>query len=149
MTSPVVKTVLIALLSLSLFCISCSTNETWTEEEKQNFRHYINSAEADILVAQLINQAQPFSSMSKETAVEILRLRRYALEQAKLVSNDVLEKALSGLSQPYRELYQRSLELQIKNFAVGDVSAEIEGSRLHDQWVDWINPRQPKIRVPR
>jgi hypothetical protein len=71
------------------------------------------------------------------------------LAEARLVTDDVLEKAMAGLSVPYRQLYQRSLELQIRNLEAGDIDAEIEGSRLHDQWVDWIAPRQKRFRVPK
>ena len=66
-----------------------------------------------------------------------------------MVRDDVLEKATEGLSVTYRQLYQRSLELQIRNLEVGDNNAALEGSRLHDQWVDWIAPRQKRFRVPK
>ena len=78
----------------------------------------------------------------------MLRLRKLAFAEARLVRDDVLEKALPGLSRAYRQWYERSLELRIHNLEVGDVVAEVEGSRLHDQWVDWITPRQRQIRVP-
>ncbi len=135
--------------SAGLITIACGTGTPWSTEDKENFTHYINSAEADIAAAELRNQGQPFVEISSEVVGEMLRLKRLALAEARLVSDDILEKALAGLSGPYRQLYQPSLELQIRNLEIGDIAAEVEGSRLHDQWVNWITPRQLQIRVPK
>jgi hypothetical protein len=118
-------------------------------EEKGNFHHYIASAEADIAAVNLSNNGQPFGAISDETIHQILELKKRALAEAKLVRDDVLEKAFVGMSDRYRHFYQRSLELQVRSLEVKDLSAEIEGSRLHDEWVDWIEPRQVQIRVPK
>jgi len=74
---------------------------------------------------------------------------RLALDEAKLVRDDVLEKAYPGMSKPFRDKFQRSLELQIRNLEHGDAAAEIAGSFLHDEWVDWINVRRREIKISR
>ena len=53
------------------------------------------------------------------------------------------------MSVPFRQNYQRGLELRLRNLEYGDVQAELEGSRLLDDWVDWVNQRGREARFPR
>lgn len=71
------------------------------------------------------------------------------VEMIQQVRDDVLEKALPGLSVPYRLLFQRSLELQVRNLERGDIGAEMTGSALHDEWVDWIAAPGREVRIPK
>jgi hypothetical protein len=133
-------------LSLAVIC-ACAGSSEWTSEEKANALHYLRAAEADIAASQLVNQR---GGPDITAAVpEILRLKRTALMEAQQVRDSVLEKALPGLSEPYRLLFQRSLELQIRNLERGDLEAEITGSALHDEWVDWISAPGREVRIPK
>jgi len=149
MTRSYVTYMVTGLLIVTIVAGACREGDSWSSGEKQNYSHYISSSKASIAAVKLSNQSQAFRELSPEVVAEMLRLMKVALQEARLVADSVLEKAFVGLSTPYRQLYQRSLELQIMNLESGDLAAAIKGSRLHDEWVDWIVPRQQQIRVPR
>lgn len=80
---------------------------------------------------------------------EFVRLMRVALFEAKLLRDEVLAKANEELPKQFRNLYQQSLELRLRNLELGDMTAEIKGSALHDQWVEWFNANRSAIRIPK
>jgi hypothetical protein len=121
----------------------------WTQEEKENIAHFFNSREADQRAVRLSNSGEPFTTFTQEEWAEFVRLKKLALAESKLIRDEVLAKANSELPKRYRQLYQRSLELQIQNMEVGDINAEIEGASLHDSWVDWINANKHSIKIPK
>jgi len=135
--------------ALYVFFAACSNKPQWTPEERLNIEHFLNCEKADNVAARLANSGMGFSAMSSDEVAELLQLKKKALTEAQAVRDDVLAKAHPDLPQHFRLEYQRSLELQIRNLEVGDVSAEIEGSNLHDKWVDWINSHNEEIRIPK
>ena len=129
-------------LAVVLSLLSCSERTAWTAEEKTNAIHFMQAAESDLVATQILNKGLALAAADYST---ILAHRHQALKHAQLVRDDVLEKALPGMSSIFRAKFQRSLELQIRNLEVGDAQAEVSGSRLHDEWVDWISVRDVKI----
>ncbi len=134
-------------LVMGTFVIACTAEPDWTAEEKENALHYLRSSQADLAAVKANNQLGESGprEMPEDAYRYVLTQKKMALEEAKLVRDNVLEKACPGMSVPFRQKYQRSLELQIRNLETGDVQAEIMGSALHDEWVDWINARRVKI----
>ena len=135
-------------VGLILMSVACGGNPTWTEEEIANSEHYHASAAAYQRTVRISNQGGP-GVMSTAEVNQIRELLRTALQEARLVRDDVLEKALRGMSLPFRQKYQRGLELQLRNMEGGSATAEVAGSALIDEWIDWINPRRSEARFPR
>ncbi len=135
----------LVLLLVSGLLASCSGQVTeWSEDDKQNIRHFFISRDANQAATALSNSSR--GSFSQE---EFLTLRRLALAEARLVNDSVLAKAHPDLPERYRNLYQASLEYSINALEKGDNAASIKGSSLHDQWVDWFNAHKSKIRIPK
>lgn len=96
------------------------------------------------------NAGEPFSNIDDLTLIQLKRLRQEALSEAKQVDDAVLAKAHPDLPEKWRNFYQRSLELRIKNLdSGGNINAEILGSELHDRWVDWYRAHKGEIKIPR
>ena len=87
---------------------------SWTDDQKENARHFFASTEASQAATRLGNAGPAYSTIPESTISEMRRLRRLALAESVLVRDDVLEKAMPGMSVPWREKYQRALELQIQ-----------------------------------
>jgi hypothetical protein len=89
--------------------------------------------------------------LSRAELAKILKLKRTALSEAKLVDDAVLAKAHPDLLNRFRQLYQEGLELRILNMesAGGNPEAESAGLRLHDQWADWCNDNRNAISFPK
>jgi hypothetical protein len=134
---------------LVLLVYSCSSQPSWTDEELDNLEHFFRSAEADQEAVRIGNQGPAFSAIPEEDVQQMLEHLKLALREAKLIKDSVLDKAHPELREHFRDQYQKSLELKIKNLEDGDVTAEIIGSTLHDQWVDWINAHNKEIKIPK
>ena len=139
----------LALLVLSSLLLGCSkSNSNWTDEEKANIEHFHKSGEASRKVVRISNSGSS-GAITPNEAKQIIRLTNLALSEAKLVRDDVLAKAHPQLPQKFRALYQRSLELQVLNFKIGDFEKEVEAGKLHDSWIDWINTNKGQVKIPR
>jgi hypothetical protein len=121
----------------------------WTDEEKSNIQHFFASGEASKKAVRISNSGKAYSIVPAPEMVEIIKLTKVALSEAKLVRNDVLKKAHPDLPEKYRQLYQKSLELQLSGFTSGEILKEIQAGKLHDSWVDWINSNNKKIKIPK
>ena len=139
-----------SLLGLLSVVVACGDRvSSWTPEDKENIGHFFASQKADLAAVRLSNSGAPFSMMSEAERDEIVRLKRLALSEAKLLKDELLAKANGNLPQQFRALYQQSLELQLRNLEVGDIDAELKGSALHDQWVEWFNANKRAIKIPK
>jgi len=143
------RKLVLALLILPCLLLGCGkSNLNWTDEEKANIEHFHKSGEASRKAVRIINSGSSGAISSNETK-QIIRLTNLALSEAKLVRDDVLAKAHPQLPKKYRTLYQRSLELQVINFKIGNFKKEVEAGKLHDSWVDWININKGQVKIPR
>lgn len=138
---------LLAILSVVAAC--GDPVASWNLEDKENIRHFFASQMADLDAVRLSNAGASYSIMSEAERNEFVRLVRVALSEAKLLRDEVLAKANRDLPKQFRTLYQQSLELRLRNLELGDITAEIKGSALHDQWVEWFNANKSVIRVPK
>jgi hypothetical protein len=120
----------------------------WTDAEKANSKHMLLSWQADLAAIRLSNGRQsPVLSAEEET--ERLSLKRTALEEARLVSDEVLAKAHSQLPSHFRGEYERGLELAIQALEEKDEKANAEGMILQEKWVDWFNTNKRSIVIPK
>ncbi len=131
------------------FALTDGAKASWTDQQRENARHIVKSFDARQAATKLANQGPPYSSVPPAETQERQRLYHVALDEARQVTDEVLEKVLPGLGKPFREKYQRSIELQLQAIDQANVAAEIAGSQLHDEWVDWINPRLRQLRIPK
>ena len=138
---------LLAILSVVAAC--GDPVASWNLEDKENIRHFFASQKADLDAVRLSNAGASYSIMSEAERNEFVRLVRVALSEAKLLRDEVLAKANRDLPKQFRALYQQSLELRLRNLELGDITPEIKGSALHDQWVEWFNANKSVIRVPK
>ena len=116
----------------------------WTPEEKENASHIFRSAEADIKATRIMNRLGTFQIPDSIFEV-VTELQRKALEEARMVREEVLEKAAPGMARPYQDYYKRSLELRLVHAENGDNISSIQASQLHDRWVDWSRAHPPRV----
>ena len=126
-------------------------DENWTDEEKENIKHFFGSFDTDMGAIRISNRGPAFSTLSPNEVAEILRLEKKALAEAEALRDEVLAKAHPDLPRHYRDEFQKSLELRIRNFEAeaGDLPAEVEASVLHDRWVGWYSRHRKQIKIPK
>jgi hypothetical protein len=123
-------------------------NSGWSNEEKRNFCHFLNSQRADNQAARISNSMSP-GYATEQQASEILTLWRQALQEASLVNDSVLDKTHPDLKDKYRNQYQKALQYQIAAFEQKNVSYSVTGSKMKSDFIDWFSSTKGKFRVPK
>ena len=122
----------------------------WTKEEKDNAKHIVRSYEADLESIRLSNE-RTTPKFNDETKNEIIRLKTIALQEARLVTDDTLDKVHPQFREHFRNEYQRGIELRLLNMndLSGNDKAESMGLELHSRWADWWNANKGQINIPK
>lgn len=136
-----------SLLVLAILFSSCGKPD-FTDEEGRQARLFLEVQKADLQAIQIQNSGQAFGKIKKEGYLEMLRLRKKALDMARQIPDQVLVKIHKDLPVEFSK-YKKSLSLQIANLEEGDIRAEIVGCALHDKWVDWFNANKSDLRIPK
>ena len=122
----------------------------WTPEMRQNAVYFIQSLELVLEATAISNRGGP-GVMREEEVRAIASLWREALNEAEAVRDDVLDLIHPELRGRFRSQFAEGLRLRLLNVQTpdGDLSAEVEGSRLLEAWGDWYTRERRNIRVPR
>ncbi len=138
------RLVLLALIVVSV--LSCV--QQWTQEEKENAKHFLNSLSLVIEAHTNSNKEGP-GVMSTQDFAKHISLYQRAFDEAKLVRDDILDKIHPELRNNYRMYFQKGAELRIGAWTNGNNYDEIQGSALMDSWGDWYEKNQGNIKIPR
>ena len=142
-------TTTLRLVLLSFMVVSvASCGQKWTQEEKENANHFLNSLSLVIEAHSNSNKGDP-GEMSKRDFEQTLSLYRRALSEANLVRDEVLDKMHPELKSNFRMHFQKGAELRISAWANRKTYDEIQGSALMDLWGDWFEKNRSNIKIPR
>lgn len=136
------------LLAIIMMGCVASCDQKWTQNEKENARHFLKSLELVSEAHSISNRGGP-GLMSKQDFEKILTLYQLALSESQLVRDVVLDKANSELKNNYRMYFQKGIELRISAWTNRKPYDEIQGSALMDSWVDWLEKNRHNIKIPR
>jgi len=125
-----------------------SDNSGWSNEEKRNFCHFLNSQRADSQAARISNSTSVGYATEQQVS-EILTLWRQALREASLVNDSVLDKTHPDLRDKYRNHYQKALQYQIAAFEQENISYSLTGSKMKSDFIDWFSSAKGRFRVPK
>lgn len=76
--------------------------------------------------------------VKKEIVDNHIILLEKAVEAAKKVDLNILEKLNKGFGKKYKQKYLRSLELQIEGIKEIDTKKSLDGQILYDEYVNYI-----------
>lgn len=86
---------------------------------------------------------------TEQEVSEVLTLWRQALQEARLVTDSVLDKTHTDLKDKYRNQYQKALQYQITAFEQENVSYSITGSKMKSDFIDWFSSVKGSFWVPK
>lgn len=135
-------------LHLVLLASIIGCGQEWSQSEKENAEHFIQSVRLVVQVHEASNK-RGAGAMSRADFDEMLSLYKKALSEAALVTDEVLAKAHPELPKNYRLYFQKGMELRISSWANSRPSEEIQGSALIDSWGDWFEQNRGNIKIPR
>jgi len=135
----------IASFILVLLLMGCG--QKWSQSEKDNAQHFIQSVRLVVQAHAIDNQGKP-GIMSEDDFATISGLYKNALSEANLVTDEVLEKANPDLPTEYRQYFQKGVELRISSWEKRNVGDEIKGSGLLDAWGEWYQQNRQNIKIP-
>jgi hypothetical protein len=137
---------LIASLLFVVLLTEC--DEKWSQSDKDNAEHFIQSIRLVVQAHKISNQGKT-GIMSKEDFNTISLLYKSALHEAHLVSDEVLAKVDSELPTHYRQYFQKGVALRISSWDNHKPIDEIQGSELLDAWGEWYEQNRRNIKIPR
>jgi hypothetical protein len=141
-------TVFVRLAFILSVLTSCSSSYEWSDEEKGKAQFFMKAMEADFESVDISNSNQAFGNLNVEDKQRMLSLKKKALMYAEQIPDSILIKIHSELPEKYT-LYKRGLSMRIQNLENGDIEAEIEGSRLIDEYADWYDYHLGELKVPK
>lgn len=128
--------------------LSCNSNLKYTETEKGQAKQFIESLNLDMQSIKISNSENDSTKIDAENISRILFFKTHALLKAEEIPNSVLLKMNKDLPENYSK-YKKGLALRIDNLKNGNLKAEMEGSRLINEWADWYDVNKGNIKIPK
>jgi hypothetical protein len=116
------------------------------DKPSSNLSHFIKSINYSNEAAKLSNQGKPFESVDKADMKKFIDLKKKALEEAKLVNIEQLNRDHPNFGNHYRDEFMKGLRLLIEGYEKEDNGKIIEASILFDRWGDWYSSNLENIR---
>jgi hypothetical protein len=143
----VVKPVFCISMVLFMFMSACyHDTDTWTDKDHVETLHYFDSLRDNKEASRIARQAG--STFSPQQLKQVRALTASALDEARQVSDELLDKVHPELKKHYREEYQRALELALQNLEYQDYSAAQKSTVLFSNYSDWFVAHQSDIHFP-
>jgi hypothetical protein len=129
---------------------SLEQKKGWTQEEKENLAHFIRAAAAAKKARIMAEGCKKKGQLSPTDAARIGELFTEAVDEGKLVRDDVLAKVHPDLPKTYREKYITCLTLALKIVSGrGDAQEADTMVRLNGEWDRWILAHEKEMRFPK
>lgn len=122
-------------------------NYFWGNSMIDNIKHFNQSIDYANQATQVINVGNPFEEIAQEDIHVMINLNKKALEEAKLVDIDKLNRDYGGFGTHYRDEFIHGLELSIEGFENSDNQKIIESQILLDKWGSWYNQNIEEIKT--
>lgn len=135
------------VILLIFFFTSCSSEPEFSEVEKRQANLFIEALLLDIESVKISNARKAYSESTDADMKRILNLKIEALSKAEKIPESVLLKMNKDLPEQYAK-YKKGLSMRIDNLKNRNINAEMEGSRLIDEWTDWYEENMEKIKIP-
>ncbi len=130
-----------------ILMISCKSKPEFSETEKNQARLFIEAMNLDLESVDISNSRKAFTETNKDDIKRMLNLKKQALFIAEKIPDEVLKKMNKDLPEQYKK-YKKGLALRIKNLELSDIKAELEGSKLIDEFIDWYEANMRNIKIP-
>ncbi len=132
------------------YVVGSLLDKGWTQEEKANLAHFkrgmIATGKAMILVEGFAKTGRP----TPTDAARVQDLVKEALDESKLVRDDVLAKVHTDFPKMYREKFVGALGALARLLrADADRNDALEGIRLLNEWEDWVRSHEKELRFPK
>jgi hypothetical protein len=116
----------------------------WTHEEKENLAHLKNAMMATnkaMILAE--DRGRIHKPMSPTDAARFYELLTEAIDESKLVRDDVLRKVHADLPKMFREKYVIAIERILREDSNSDDF--VEADRLLNEWVNWVKKEEKRL----
>jgi hypothetical protein len=112
-------------------------------QEKREVEHFKKAQqsflESSRYLKELTKDTAIVGSMSKGERDTYIKMLTETLNEAKSVSDSTLAKIHPKLPSAYHSIFILCIESELRGFRDFDPRASIQGTELHNTWVDWWN----------
>jgi hypothetical protein len=129
---------------IAINVIGCG-GSTFTSEEKKEIQRFKKSiqlwqeAKEVLYVANKDKPVGTISTISESTLKDYVGRLSKALQEAQMVSADLLAKIHPDLPLNYYSLYVECLKQQIRGFSNHAPMSQLMGQMLEAKWIDWYD----------
>ncbi len=131
-----------------LYAFESDKKSEWSAEDRSNATSLFLSISIYQKALKESNDPAFIENISSSLPRALTQLKT-ALNESITVRDDVLERILPGMSKPWRDLYQKGLELQIQGWETNDKSMIYRSNTLINDWGQWYNNNLSKFNIPK
>ncbi len=127
-------------------------NPIWTEENKDNAKHFVNSISLAVKAEKIFYGAEQenLKSYLEQNKELILNSYQAALKEAKKVDERMLLLIGDDLKSNFHNYFIRGLELKIVSLSSDSKDKEwLLSQELLDLWATWYNLNKERIVIPK
>jgi len=132
----------IIMLAILVFAFACEKVSV-TPQEMKEIVHFKNAQksflESGRYLKELTKGTVLVGSMRESDRNTYIKMLMETLTEAKSVSDSTLAKIHPELPSAYRSIFITGIESRLRGFVDSDPRASIQGTELHNTWIDWWN----------
>lgn len=127
---------------MSIIVLACG-RISLTPQEMKEVKHFKNAQTSFLksskYLRELTKDTVLVGSMSEGERNTYIKMLTETLNEAKSVSDSTLAKIHPKLPSVYQSIFILCLENKLRGFRDFDPKASIQGTELHNAWIDWWN----------
>lgn len=131
--------IIVVFISLIILASSCT-------KDKSTIQHFNKSINYANQSTRIINIGGSFELIGQEDIEKIVEFRKKALEEARLVDIEKLNRHYPDLGNHYRDEFIKGLELFIEGFEKHDTIKLLAGQMLDEKFEVWLEQNIDAIR---
>jgi len=133
---------LLIVMIIPILVLACG-KVSFTSQEMKEVEHFKRSQTLFIkssrYLKELTKNTVRVGSMSEGERNTYIKMLMETLAEAKSVSNSTLAKIHPKLPSSYNSIFILCIENKLRGFKDFDPKASIQGTKLHNTWIDWWN----------
>ena len=132
----------IIILAILIVALACGKSAV-TPQEMKEINHFKKAQtsflEASRYLKGLTKDTVLVGSMSESERDTYIRMLMETLIEARSVSDSTLAKIHPELPSAFRSIFIPCIENKLRGFRDFDSKASMQGTELHNNWIDWWN----------
>lgn len=138
----------IIILTIFVVALACGKG-SFNHQEVEEIKHFKNAQKSFLKSSRYLKDLTKgtilVGSISEKERNTYIKMLTETLTEAKSVSDSTLAKIDPELPVAFRSIFIKCIENKLIGFRDFDPKASIQGTELHNKWIDWWNAHYKKF----